>query len=557
MNKSCANCGQSFQITEEDRQFLDRLSPMIAGMKQPLPEPTLCVDCRVQRRMAHMNELNLFKNTCGFVGKTVISDKHPSLPFKVYSQPVWFSDKWDARDEGRDFDFSRPFFEQYRELQLAVPYPSLYTAFEYDENSEYTNYCGKDKNCYLIFDSDESRDCFYSYSINSCVDCTDLYRTRKSELCSECIDCLGCYGSSYLQDCANCSDSMFLQNCTGCKNCLFCCNLQNKEYFVENKQVTPEEFRAIRASLKDRQSIENAKGNFAAFSLGFPKKSLHGQQNENVTGDYLVNCKDAFECFDGNDVWEGRRLVRIFMPAKDSCDCEAIGEAELLYECCEMGYGARQNAFCMHCLNDLSELLYCSFCEYSKNLFGCVGIRRKQYCILNKQYTKEEYEALVPKIIAHMRKTGEWGEFFPVQNAVFGYNDTMAQLWYPLEKSMAQAAGCLWREPDAGDYLPQTAEVPDSIDAVTDELCKEVLCCETCGKNYKVIAQELALLRKIGMPVPKSCFLCRHMARMAKRNPRKLFDRQCMNCSKDIRTTYAPDRPETVYCEECYLQSIQ
>jgi hypothetical protein len=27
----------------------------------------------------------------------------------------------------------------------------------------------------------------------------------------------------------------------------------------------------------------------------------------------------------------------------------------------------------------------------------------KEYCILNKQYTKEEYEILVPKIIEHMK----------------------------------------------------------------------------------------------------------------------------------------------------------
>ena len=34
--------------------------------------------------------------------------------------------------------------------------------------------------------------------------------------------------------------------------------------------------------------------------------------------------------------------------------------------------------------------------------FGCVGFKHKQYCILNKQYTKEEYEKLVQKIIKQM-----------------------------------------------------------------------------------------------------------------------------------------------------------
>ncbi|MDP2669631.1 MAG: hypothetical protein Q8O99_01100 [bacterium] len=38
-------------------------------------------------------------------------------------------------------------------------------------------------------------------------------------------------------------------------------------------------------------------------------------------------------------------------------------------------------------------------------MFGCSNLRNKQYCIFNKQYTQEEYEQLVPKIITHMQET--------------------------------------------------------------------------------------------------------------------------------------------------------
>jgi len=27
-------------------------------------------------------------------------------------------------------------------------------------------------------------------------------------------------------------------------------------------------------------------------------------------------------------------------------------------------------------------------------------------------------------------------------------------------------------------------------------------------------------------------------------------------CSKSIQTSYSPERPEIVYCEQCYLQEI-
>ena len=63
-------------------------------------------------------------------------------------------------------------------------------------------------------------------------------------------------------------------------------------------------------------------------------------------------------------------------------------------------------------------------------------MRNNSYCILNKQYTKEEYEALVSKIIEQMNTmpyvdkngvTYKYGEFFPIELSPFGYNETVAQ----------------------------------------------------------------------------------------------------------------------------------
>jgi len=38
----------------------------------------------------------------------------------------------------------------------------------------------------------------------------------------------------------------------------------------------------------------------------------------------------------------------------------------------------------------------------------------------------------VPKIIEHMQKMGEWGEFFPSSLSPFGYNETVAEEYYPI-----------------------------------------------------------------------------------------------------------------------------
>jgi hypothetical protein len=89
---------------------------------------------------------------------------------------------------------------------------------------------------------------------------------------------------------------------------------------------------------------------------------------------------------------------------------------ERIYECQECGHSAHNLRFCSACYDGIHVLLYCYQCCLTvSNCFGCVGIKKKEYCIFNKQYTKEEYERLREKLIEHMKDTGEWGEFFPVE----------------------------------------------------------------------------------------------------------------------------------------------
>lgn len=555
---TCSHCQTSFDVLPEDLAMLDQLSPVVGGVKLSLPQPTYCPDCRLQRRMACVNQLNLYERKCDLTGASVISNIHSSSPYTVYRQEDWYSDKWNALDYGRDFDFSRPFFEQWNELLQVVPRPNLFTGYEFDENSQYTNHAGKNKDCYLIFDSDENRDCYYSYSVNSCVNCVDCFRSRKSELCYECVDCVRCHSSAYLQDCENCAESMFLKNCTGCKNCIMCSNLKNKQYYVENKQVIKEEFEKFRNMLGTYSTVQSAKKRFDKLKLEFPQKFRHGVQNEEVVGDYLVQCKNAYNCFDSEELWDCRYVYQGFMPLKNCMDIQECGEGELLYECSVAGYDISRCCFCHHTLAQMNDMIYCSLCNHSKNCFGCIGVQRKQYCILNKQYTKEEYEELVPKIVEHMRSTGEWGEFFPIGTSTYGYNESLAQDYYPLSKSEVETCGWKWfdKAEKKDQYMGPAVDIPDSIDDVTDDICKQILTCEATNKQYKIIPQELAFYKQLHVPIPHVSFFERYRNHLNMRNPRKLFDRNCDNCSVEIRTTYSPDRPEIVYCEECYLKEV-
>ncbi|MBI3335284.1 MAG: hypothetical protein HY001_02190 [Candidatus Portnoybacteria bacterium] len=126
----CQNCKVEFTIEPADFKFYEKIK---------VPPPTWCPECRLQRRLAWRNPRSIYKRTCDLCGEEKIGVYSPDKPFKVYCSPCWSSDKWDAMEYGRDYDFSRPLFEQYRDLLKAVPLMGLYVFESTMVNSEYTN----------------------------------------------------------------------------------------------------------------------------------------------------------------------------------------------------------------------------------------------------------------------------------------------------------------------------------------------------------------------------------------------------------------------------------
>ena len=122
-SRFCPHCSAPFDITNIDADFLERLAPTLAGKKISLPFPTHCPECRRIRRYAWRNEKNIYKRVCDATGKSIISLFSPDAPCPVYESDYWYSDRWDAKQYGRDFDFSRSFFEQWYELKKVVPMP--------------------------------------------------------------------------------------------------------------------------------------------------------------------------------------------------------------------------------------------------------------------------------------------------------------------------------------------------------------------------------------------------------------------------------------------------
>jgi hypothetical protein len=260
-------------------------------------------------------------------------------------------------------------------------------------------------------------------------------------------------------------------------------------------------------------------------------------------------------------VEDAKFCYQVVLGGKNLYDFNQYGtNVQASYECAISGENSFHLLFTFGANMSCSDLFYCWYMEHSSNCFGCVNMHHKSYCVLNKQYTKEEYEALVPKIIEHMRTTGEWGELFPMRIALFGYNKTTAQLYYPLTKEEALSKGATWDDyepsPSAVSKTVDALQLPDDIRDVPDDILDWAIICEVTKKPFRIITQELRFYRNHILPLPRRSPDQRHLDRFHQRNPRKFWIRKCMKCSKIINTTFAPDRPEIVYCEECYLKEV-
>ena len=558
-SRKCQNCHQEFWIEPDDFGFYETIH---------VPPPTWCPECRFIRRIAAQGYRVLYKRKCDFTGDMVISVHSPDLAHKIYRQDIWWSDKWDSRSYGRDYDFSRSFFEQFHELLQEVPFPSLYSDYTTMINSEYCNAAGTLKNCYLCFKADHSEDCAYLNTIQYMKDCFDVSFSNNCELCYGSVTINKCYRTFYSQDCEDCHDVWFSRDLIGCSSCVGCINLRNKNYHIFNKPYSKEEYERLvgEFNLGSMKNVGEFKKKVNDFILRFPRKEFHGRKNTNSSGDYIFNCKNVQDSFMVRN-GENCRYCQLLKngPVAQSYDYTMFADkAEWIYESSWTGINVNNVKF-GEWVYRCHDVEYCFGCHGSGNIFGCVGIRNSEYCILNKQYSKDEYQDKVRKIkkqmteIPYRDKLGReyrYGELFPAEFLPWAYNESTAYEWDPLSKEEALKKGFRWRDPDLREYQDATVSVPDHIKDVTDDILKGILKCVKCGKNYKLIKSELNFYRRFQIPVPQECPLCRDYARVKKLNPMKLHNRECAKCKKNIRTTYVPDRPETIYCEECYQREV-
>ena len=427
-------------------------------------------------------------------------------------------------------------------------------------NSDYGNNIEDSKNCYLTFAAQKNEDCMYGRLLYRNRFVVDSDFVADSELCYECIDCRGLYNSMFCERCQSSTDLMFCFDMRDSNNCIFCTNGRHLSNAILNKKYPKEEYlKKKKEILSSYKKLEEAKREFEKLKKETLVKYAFQTKCHNAIGDYMFNCHDTYYGFDS----EHSKNCKYIYDAESPIDSYDLNNTyynpELNLDM--MGilktYNAKHSVYAIYC----SDVEYCDSVNNSDSCFGCVGLKKKKYCILNKQYTKEEYEKLKEQIIENMKKEGVYGDFIPPELSPFGYNETLAQEYVPMTEKEAKEKGFNWQNQITGTYGKGTIKekgMPETIEEVTENILKEILVCEDCKKNFIITKSEFDFYKRMNIPLPHKDFECRHKDRMLKRNPRKLWHRKCMKegCKNEFETSYSTDRPEIIYCETCYQQEV-
>lgn len=581
-NRTCQNCKKDFNIDIEDFNFYEKIK---------VPPPTFCPLCRAQRRFAFRNERKLFKVKDHFTSEDIFSTYPKESGRKIITREEWFGDDWDAMEYGKNYDFSKNFFKQLAELEKEVPMYNFNVIRMI--NSPYAFNATGLKNCYLIVNANYSEDCMYGNAIDSCKDCVDNSHINQSERCYECFWLRHCYQCYFTIMSADSTNLWFCRDCLGCNNCFGCANLRQSSYCIFNKQYAKEEYEneIKKMNLDSIWGIKEAKEKARSFWKTQITRHQQGVKNLNSTGSYVTDCKNVNDSFLIREGENMRYCQYLQVPKnKDNYDATNWGEyIELCYETMECGENSYNNKFSRNCWPACRNNEYCVHLFSSSDCFACVGLKKKQYCILNKQYDKDEYFEMVEKIKKHMDEMPyidsqgiiyKYGEFFPMEFSPFGYNNSLVIQHFTLSKEEAIRKNYGWIETPRGEYeiTKQALELPESIRDVNSQITKEVIECENCKNPYRILENELMFLKKEKLPIPRMCSECRHERRIDDRLKIHLYERSCMctgekditesyentvkhshgnkPCGENFKTGYKPEGLEIVYCEKCYQQEV-
>ena len=159
-----------------------------------------------------------------------------------------------------------------------------------------------------------------------------------------------------------------------------------------------------------------------------------------------------------------------------------------------------------------------------------------------------------------MKKTGEYGKFFPAYFAQNPYDESWSSFYFPLSKEEQEMQGFKYMPPierRKQEYLDSSA-VPDSNKDFSSEDLTKIYWDEKYKRPFKIREADVKFSQRMGIPLPNTYYI-RRMQENFKFVPfeGKLRKVNCGKCSKEIETSWPSNFDGRILCEEDYLNVVR
>lgn len=543
----CPISGETWEMTEEELKWMRKFSV-----------PPSDLHPMVRRRW--LNGFNLgvemWRNKDMLTGESILSYVHPDNPIPVVKDKSWFEQDWSK--EAIDLDTSKPFFDQMRELVFKVPVPAL-RSYNPPINSVGASFISVEDSFMVFAGVKDTKRSGYGWLLNDIENCQDLfsaYSSRYSFSINHCERLHNCRVALQSFDCLN---SSFLFDCRNCEDCFGGFNLRNRKFVFWGEQLTEEEYRkrVAEIDLTSHKTFSEQKDryiNYLAKEAIWPEN--FNVQTEDCTGDYIVK---SVRCHDGHTLKDAKDLYQCQL-SHSNCEQSAytsgFANSSDMYMCA----GITNSSDCKFCSSSSacqnSEYLFsCRDCE---SCFGCVGLRNKKFCILNKQYTEEEYWKKVDEIKTSMV---EYGTMLPADFSPAGF-EFASDIFFDYPKKELEALKAPHFDPNVGSVqdtagMMDPESLPDRLEDCEEFVGKPLLDKEL-NRAFAVRKDDYAFYKKLGLPFPRRHYIDRlkKLARLA--STFEMTDATCQKCEKEIRVAeHLRFKERKMYCYPCYLEYLE
>ncbi|EKD33417.1 MAG: hypothetical protein ACD_76C00034G0003 [uncultured bacterium] len=498
-------------------------------------------------------------------GKPILTFVHPATGIRVLPDKEWFEE--DFVSAGRAVDFKLSFFKQMRELQLAVPMLSDRNAQE--PINSISKFSMGDVNSYFVMFTKSRNTLFSGWSFDV-ENCSELFNTSFVTNSFNIADSHHIHNCRFVRLSSNCLNSMFLFDCRNCEFCFGATNKRNKKYLWLNEQLSKDEWerRYSKIDMRSRLRLDEMVLQFrqlvqdAIWPENFNEKAIDS------IGEYLTNVTRVswgYSCLDG--VHDVKNVNYGKGDSYDSADCSGLVDSNNCYYSVN-SVRSSQIKYSYSC-QDSQKLEYCMQCMNCEDCFGCIGLNRKKFCLLNKQYSEQDYWKLVDEIKCVMLSVGDYGEFLPLSMST-GYFPEAGARFVGAPKTIGveklgaldfdpNSEGAIGMELSQAKDIIQVSEVPDNINDIdSNEWVGKAVFDPDFKRRFSYLRPEIEFHKKMGIALSRKHFISRFQSMIEELNNGRLETDNCSNCENEIIVANSLSYPNrTIYCKPCYLQHIE